>query len=204
MALVVGFDLDMTLVDSAEGIIGTYVEAGRELGVDIDPEAVRGLIGPPLEHTALEFVPPDMVPELVRRYRAHYPAIGVAGSTLMPGAAEAVAAVHRGGGRVLVISAKIQAAVQQVLDHVGLAPDVVIGGRYAEAKGDALREHGADAYVGDHPADMVGARAASAVAVGVATGSHDRSALRIAGADVVLSDLLTFPSWLEDHLIPRR
>ncbi len=204
MALVVGFDLDMTLVDSADGIIGTYVEAGRELGVEIDPEAVRRLIGPPLEHTALEFVRPAMAPELVRRYRALYPTIGVAGSRLMPGAAEAVDAVHRRGGRVLVISAKIQAAVRLVLDHVGLAPDAVIGDRYAEAKGDALREHGADVYVGDHPADMVGARSASAHAVGVATGSHDSSALRVAGADVVLTDLSGFPSWLEDHLVPRR
>lgn len=43
---------------------------------------------------------------------------------------------------------------------------------------------------------MDAARAASAVAVAVATGAFDSAALTAYGADVVLPDLLAFPEWL--------
>ncbi|MGH8827158.1 MAG: HAD family hydrolase, partial [Jiangellaceae bacterium] len=72
--------------------------------------------------------------------------------------------------------------------------------RYAEAKGKALRERGATTYVGDHPGDMRGAQVAGATAVGVTTGGHNALALREAGAEVVLADLLDFPFWLTDYL----
>ncbi|MGH8828392.1 MAG: HAD family hydrolase, partial [Jiangellaceae bacterium] len=139
MSLVVGFDLDLTLVDSADGIIATYVEAGRRLGVKVDPEVVRPLIGIPLEDGSAEVVPAELVDDMVRIYREIFPAIGVPGTTLLPGAAEAVASVREHGGRAIVVSAKIEPGVSMVLDHVGLSVDEVVGGRYAEAKGEALR-----------------------------------------------------------------
>src|SRR5829696_5332370 len=194
MRPVVGFDLDLTLVDSADGIVATFVETARRLETYVDPEAVRALIGVPLEATCEALLPPHLVADGVRTYRELYPMLGVPGTTLLPGAAEAVSAVNHHGGRAVVVSAKIEPAVLAVLDHVGLEVDDAVGSLFAEAKGLALREHGASAHVGDHPADMLGARAAGAVAVGVTTGSHDAAALRGAGADVVLADLRTLGS----------
>ena len=48
-----------------------------------------------------------------------------------------------------------------MLEHVGLAtgeaaPDLVVGGLFAAAKGHRLLAEGADVYVGDHTADMDG------------------------------------------------
>lgn len=60
----------------------------------------------------------------------------------------------------------------------------------------ALLEHGARIYVGDHTADVRGARAADAVPVGVTTGPCDEEELRTAGADVILPNLTGFPAWL--------
>jgi uncharacterized protein len=51
---------------------------------------------------------------------------------------------------------------------------------------------------------MVGATAAGAVAVGVTTGSHEATALRAAGADVVLADLRDFPHWLDEYVLESR
>ena len=204
MRPVVGFDLDLTLVYSADGIVATFVEMARRLETDVDPEAVRALIGVPLEATCEALLPPHLVADGVRTYRELYPTIGVPDITLLPGAAEAVSAVNRHGGRVVVVSAKIEPAVLAVLDHVGLEVDDAVGGMFAEAKGLALREYGASAHVGDHPADMIGARAAGAVAVGVTTGSHDVAALERAGADVVLTDLRAFPQWLDEHVLEAR
>jgi len=204
MRPVVGFDLDLTLVDSADGIVATFVETARRLETYVDPEAVRALIGVPLEATCEALLPPHLVADGVRTYRELYPMLGVPGTTLLPGAAEAVSAVNHHGGRAVVVSAKIEPAVLAVLDHVGLEVDDAVGSLFAEAKGLALREHGASAHVGDHPADMLGARAAGAVAVGVTTGSHDAAALRGAGADVVLADLRDFPQWLDEHVLVAR
>jgi phosphoglycolate phosphatase len=131
-----------------------------------------------------------------------YPGHGVGQVTLLPGAAEAVAAVHRMGGTVLVVSAKVETAVRAVLAHVGLAageraPDEVVGGLFAAAKGVHLLAASADVYVGDHPGDVEAARTAGARSVAVATGPHGADELAAAGADVVLPDLTTFPQWLE-------
>ena len=204
MRPVVGFDLDLTLVDSADGIVATFAEMARQLETYVDPEVVRALIGVPLEATCEVLLPSHLVADGVRTYRELYPTMGVPGTTLLPGAAGAVSAVNRHGGRAVVVSAKIEPAVLAVLDHVGLEVDHAVGGLFAEAKGLALREHGASAHVGDHPADMIGARAAGAVAVGVTTGSHDAAALRGAGADVVLTDLRGFPQWLDEHVLEAR
>ena len=79
-----------------------------------------------------------------------------------------------------------------------------MGWRYGPAKGEALREHGATVYVGDHLADIEGARVACAVSVAVATGPISAEDLRAAGADVVLSDLHGFASWLENYLLDQQ
>ena len=50
---------------------------------------------------------------------------------------------------------------------------------------------------------MAAARAAGAVALGVATGANDEAALTAAGADEVLASLEDFPAWLTAHLADR-
>jgi len=198
MSFVVGFDLDLTLVDSADGIIATFRATAEEFGYGIEADDVRPQIGLALEETVATLMPGLDVDTGVARYRALYPELGVPPTVVLPGAHDAIAAVRRQGGRAVVVSAKYAPAVRQTLDYVGLEVDDVVGDRYGEAKGVALQERGASAHVGDHPGDMVGARAAGATAVGVTTGSHDALALREAGADVVFPDLLDFPYWLAD------
>ena len=198
---VVGFDLDMTLVDSAAGIHATLAAACAEVGVTIDEAASRRWIGVPLEDT-LRAIAPSVDPDATAdRYRELYPEVGVPPITLLPGAAEAFEAVHDLAGRVLVVSAKVEPAVRRVLAHVGLdagrrAPDLVVGGLFAAAKGVRLATERADVYVGDHPGDVEAAQVAGAVAVAVATGPHPAADLAAAGADVVLADLTAFPAWL--------
>jgi phosphoglycolate phosphatase len=205
---VVGFDLDMTLVDSGAGIAATLRAALADvLGVppDLTDEQIRPWIGLPLEDTVRGLVPgadPDAVSD---RYRETYAVTGVPPTHLLPGVHETFRAVRDAGGRVLIVSAKSPAGVHEVLAHVGLAsggaaPDLVVGGLFAEAKGHRLLAEGAHVYVGDHPADMTAARVAGATSVAVATGPTSRADLVAAGADVVLDDLTAFPEWLREYL----
>jgi phosphoglycolate phosphatase len=202
---VVGFDLDMTLVDSAAGIVATLQAALAEVGaVPVPgPAPIRAGIGAPLEHLIAGLAPAADPAAVAARYRTLYPDLGVPTIRLLPGAGEALAAVHALGGTVLVVSAKVEPAVRLVLRRVGLLGgpgtaqvDAVAGGLFAGHKGVWLRRAGADAYVGDHPGDVEAARIAGATAVAVGTGPHGEAALRAAGADIVLAGLPQFPRWL--------
>ncbi len=194
---VVGFDLDMTLIDSRPGIITTFAALSRETGTFIDAELVASRLGPKLEDELAMWMPATDVDAAADRYRELYAEVGIPGTALLPGAADAVDAVRAGGGRVLVVTAKYEPNAHRCLEHVGLAVDAVFGWRHGAEKGETLAEHGAAVYVGDTPSDMHGARIARAVAVGVTTGPHDADELRAAGADTVLEDLGAFRPWWE-------
>jgi phosphoglycolate phosphatase len=194
---VIGFDLDMTLVDSADAIVDAIAHTCRTYGVGIDEAAVRAGVGLPLDRVFPDYIPDVPYAEALELYRARYLSHGLAMQVLLPGAREALEAVVSDGWRILVVSAKKDSHVRAVLEEVGLShlvPDIV-GERFAETKSDALRDAGARVYVGDHVGDVLGARGAGAVAVAVATGPTSREALTDAGADVVLDDLTGFVGW---------
>jgi phosphoglycolate phosphatase-like HAD superfamily hydrolase len=195
-ALVVGFDLDMTLVDSRPGIRASFAALVADTGVELDVETIVGRLGPPLEVELANWVEDARVEGLAAQYRAHYRVLGVPGTTLLPGARAAVEAVHARGGQALVVTAKEERSARACLAHVALAIDVVVGLRFGDGKVAALREHGATVYVGDTVTDIESGLAAHARAVGVTTGPDSADALRAAGADAALDSLEAFPAWL--------
>ena len=102
---VVGFDLDMTLLDSRPGIRLSMQALAAETGVGIDAELVLSRLGPKLDNELAQWFPIDDVPAMCDRYRAHYYNHCVDGGTLLlPGARESVDAVRQRGGRVLAIT----------------------------------------------------------------------------------------------------
>ncbi len=197
--LTVGFDLDMTLIDSRPGIHACYVALAARTGAYIDADLAITRLGPPLADELAHWFPAGEIPAMADLYRAMYPSIAIAATPAMPGAPEAIAAVRAAGGRAIVVTAKYEPNAKLHLEHLGIEPDVLVGDLWAEAKADALREYGASVYVGDHTGDVRGARTAEAYSVAVATGPCDERELREAGADVVLADLTAFPAWLAAH-----
>nr|WP_257231953.1 haloacid dehalogenase-like hydrolase [Streptomyces sp. Rer75] len=197
--LTVGFDLDMTLIDSRPGIKAAYEELSVRTGTPIDAELAITRLGPPLEQELAHWFPDERIQEMGDLYRALYPEFAIAPTLAMRGAREAITAVQRAGGRAIVVTAKHEPNAELHLSHLGIEADAVIGWLWAEAKAEALREYGASVYVGDHTGDVRGARTAEALSVAVATGPCAAEELREAGADVVLDDLTAFPAWLEGH-----
>lgn len=204
---VVGFDLDMTLIDSRPGIGAVYDSLAVETGVAIDTALVTSRLGPPLDVELANWFPAERVPAMVSRYRELYPAMAIAPTRALPGAFEALAAVRAAGGSTVVVTSKYAPSARLHVEHLELPVDDLVGELYAAAKGPALAARGAVVYVGDHTADIAAARAAGGapgsagvVAVAVASGPFDAAALRDAGADVVLEDLTGFPEWFRGHL----
>ena len=198
-SLVVGFDLDMTLIDPRPGVMASFDALNTELGTAIDGELIASRLGPPLELEMSAYFPADEVDAVCDRYRAHYATLGPPGCSLLPGAAEAVDAVRALGGTTLVVTAKFGPNAHLCLEHVGVAVDHVIGWRHGPQKAETLLAHGAHIYVGDTTPDIDAARTAGAHAVGVATGPVTAADLRAAGADVVFDSLAEFPAWLRAY-----
>jgi phosphoglycolate phosphatase len=192
----VGFDLDMTLIDSRPGIAAAFRALTAETGVYVDADAVVSRLGPPLRHEIRHWFPADEVEAAVVTYRALYPSYAITPSLPLPGAVEALAAVRAAGLRVVVVTAKLGRLARLHLEHVGLVVDELVGDLFAEGKAAALVEHGVQLYVGDHIADMAAARAAGVPGIGVATGPCSAAELQAAGATVVLDDLSGFPAAL--------
>lgn len=197
--LTVGFDLDMTLIDSRPGIHACYLALSERTGTYIDADLAITRLGPPLEEELVNWFPAGQVAAMADVYREMYPTHAITGTLAMAGAHEAIAAVQAAGGRAVVVTAKYEPNAKLHLKHLGIAADAVIGNLWAERKAEALREYGAGVYVGDHTGDVRGARIAEALSVAVPTGPCDAEELRAAGADVVLADLTEFPDWLDRY-----
>ncbi|GIF19808.1 phosphoglycolate phosphatase [Actinoplanes tereljensis] len=194
----VGFDLDMTLIDSRPGIHAAYQALTARTGVFVDADLAVTRLGPPLRTELREWFPTEDVEEAVTTYRALYPDYAITPSVPTPGAVEALAAVRALGLRVVVVTSKLGTLARLHLDHLGMAADELAGDLFAEGKAAALTEHGVRWYVGDHTADMIAARTAGVPGIGVTTGPCSEDELRDAGASYVLPDLNPFPELLRE------
>ncbi|HEX5860356.1 MAG TPA: HAD hydrolase-like protein [Nocardioides sp.] len=202
--LVVGFDLDMTLIDTVPGFGATLRALGSELGVEFPVEEMSARLGPPLETMLADHLPAEAVAAAGDRFRTLYPHHAVARIGVLPGAHEALAAVRRHRGRTVVVTGKYAANAQLHLDHLELDVDLLEGWVWGAGKADVLRREDASIYVGDHVHDVEGALAAGVLSVSVLTGGCTREELLAAGTHVVLDDLAAFPAWLDEHLLTSR
>ncbi|MEP7089448.1 MAG: ATP-dependent sacrificial sulfur transferase LarE [Nocardioidaceae bacterium] len=202
--LVVGFDLDMTLIDTRPGFAATLAVLAEETGVVLDTDEMSSRLGPPLGHLLAPHFPADQVDALVDAFRAHYPDHAITPTQALPGAHASLDAVRRHGGRTVVVTGKYTPNAALHVDALGFGVDELVGEVWGVGKAAVLTEHGATVYVGDHVLDVQGAHAAGAVSVSVATGGSTAQELLDAGTDVLLGDLTEFPGWLEEHLLGLR
>ena len=192
----VGFDLDMTLIDSRPGIRAAYQALTAQTGVFVDADLAVSRLGPPLRAELAHWFPAAEIEAAVTAYRTLYPKYAIAPTVPTPGAIEALAAVRRMGLRVVVVTSKLGRLAELHLAHLGIVADELAGDLFAEGKAAALTEHGVRWYVGDHIADMVAARTAGVPGIGVSTGPCSAAELRDAGATHVLPDLTGLPALL--------
>ncbi len=202
--LVVGFDLDMTLIDTVVGFAATLDALGVELGVEFPTAEMTANLGPPLDILLEPHLAAEQIGPATDRFREIYPDHAVLPTPAFPGVAAALAAVRRHGGHIVLVTGKHTPNAQLHVDHLGLDVDVVEGRVWGTGKGEVLRRHEADGYVGDHIHDVEGARAAGITSVSDLTGGCSREELEEAGTDIVLTDLEQFPAGLDTFVLGRR
>jgi phosphoglycolate phosphatase len=146
----------------------------------------------------------------VRLFRERYPEVAVEKSHLLPGAAEALAALHRRGHPMAVASNKPARFSRMILEAKGVAGHLRgVGGPDAEtpAKPDPtmlvrlMAQVDAAAaetiVIGDMEVDFEFARAAGCRVVLIPNGSRTREELSGVSPDAFLDSIGDLPAWLD-------
>lgn len=195
---IVLFDLDGTLTDPAEGIIGGVRHALVSAGLPVpDRATLESFIGPPLiaQFTAVCGVTEPQARALLSAYRDYFVPRGMWENRVYPGIPDMLDALHAAGLTCAVTTSKPEPFAVQILDHFGLSS------RFACICGSTLDETrtGKDAVityalsrlsaapadavmVGDRCYDVQGARACGLPCIGVLYGYGSREELCAAGA----------------------
>jgi phosphoglycolate phosphatase len=198
--LVVLFDLDGTLSDSAPGILAALRHAFAVSDVPaLDPQVELSLLGPPFYESLPPLIGEEKVSAVIQAYREQYGAGGLFDASAYDGVPEVLAALRASGVRLAVATSKPEHYAVQIVERLGLADyfETVGGDEFdgslrtkALVIGKVLQRLGAPdpstvLMVGDRAHDVVGAQAHGIACVGAAWGYGMPGELADAGAALI-------------------
>lgn len=196
------FDLDGTLMDSTDAIVDSWFYAFDFLGLPRpDRQLIIDTIGYPLRKQIPMMTDHD-VDECIRIYRGHYTEHSAPKTTLLPGAADMLAAFAARGLRMGFVTSKKREAAEMLLDHLGALHymEVRIGPlevtkhkpdpEPVQKAMDALGVTPAETvFVGDMHFDVLAGQAAGVITLAVTTGYQSRAALEALSPHAVYDSL---------------
>jgi pyrophosphatase PpaX len=199
---VILFDLDGTLIDTIDLIVGCWQHATHvHCGAPIPREQVLPTIGLPLAE-ALEAYAPGQGPALWAAYQDYNAEWHDRLALLVPGTREMLGALKAANRPLGVVTSKRHPILRRGLDLFALGPffDLAVAfedtGRHKPAADPVLfalerlgrlPDPNTIAYVGDAPSDLACAQAAGVRPIGVPWGATPPAQLAAAGARPVLT-----------------
>jgi len=179
------FDLDGTLTDSAEGIVGTVKFMLSELGLPVPEDNLRWVVGPPFEESVAKLIgssDPEKVKEAVGIYRAKFVKEGLYQNKPYSGVEEILKQLSQ-DFTLFVATSKPTPQAKTILKHFGLDhyfKEIYGSGEHGERPEKslilklALEEHQLQAntclMIGDRKHDVEGARANGIETISVSYG----------------------------------
>lgn len=205
------FDFDGTLVDTTDLIYRSMRHAtGEVLGRDLSRETLMQNVGQPLPRQ-MELLDADRAADLLESYRAFNDANHEKYIASFPEVETALGRLSAAGLGVAVVTSKRRHSVELALDSFpalrGLTdhfvtmedttehkprPEPLLKG--LELLGGVSPENAA--YVGDAPFDIMAARAAKVLAVGLSWGAFTADSLSVTEPDHLSEDLNGAVDWL--------
>ena len=202
-------DLDGTLIDPAEGIVGCFRFALEALGRPAPAAAdLTGIIGPPLRRSFAERLGGAVDAEAALAiYRSRYASEGIFEAIVYEGVPGALEALNDAGARLILCTAKPHVYAIRILErfdlarHFEAAYGAELDGRF-EDKGDLiahiLDKSGIDAsdcvMWGDRKHDVVAARRHAIPTIGALWGYGGADELREAGAAALCAAPVEVPA----------
>jgi phosphoglycolate phosphatase len=197
------FDFDGTLIDSYPAIAASVNFIRHQHGQPgLSVAEVKRHVGRGPDYLLAHTVSGYRKDVDIARYRDHHPTVMFQGTSLLPGATEALTQLHRAGKRLGLCSNKPRLFSAQLLEHLGVAAffEVVLGPEdvtHPKPAPDMLRAALARLalpanrvlYVGDMAVDVEAARAAGVAVWVVPTGSDAPATLAAARPDRILDGL---------------
>jgi phosphoglycolate phosphatase len=194
-------DLDGTLTDPREGILGCLRYALERVGASVPTDnELEAFIGPPLQESFAGLIGVDRmrVTDAISFYRERFTARGMFENRVYPGITQALAEMQESGARLFVATSKPQLFTDRILDHFDLRK--YFRGIYgSDLDGSRSKKSDLIAYVlerevlnaldttmvGDRAQDMVGALANGVFPIGALWGYGSQDELVSAGAAAV-------------------
>lgn len=196
------FDLDGTLIDPRDGIIGSlkYMLHALELPLAANSDLER-FIGPPLQENVVSLVgqdDPAKVGRGIDLYREHFASRGIYQANVYSGIDKTLERLQYDAATLFVATSKPLSYTNRIIDHFDLRRFFtdVYG---AELDGTRAKKVDLIAYllqqeslipeetyiVGDRSHDMIGAKANNVTPIGALWGYGSREELMAAGANVL-------------------
>jgi phosphoglycolate phosphatase len=202
-------DLDGTLTDPAEGIVGCFRFALAAMGRPAPPSADLGwIIGPPLRQSFAKTLAGSRdAEEALALYRTRYGAEGLFEAVVYDGVPDALSQLRQPGTRLFLCTSKPIVYANRILarfqlgDHFEGAFGSELDG-HLEDKGDLiahiLAERGLDpgdcVMWGDRRHDVVGAKRHAIPTIGALWGYGGERELREAGASALCATPVEVPA----------
>ena len=206
------FDWDGTLMDSAAAITLSLQSACRDLDYPVPAEEqARYVIGLGLDDAMAHILPgldPAHYPGVRERYRHHF-LLNDPGTTLFPGAGEAIARLHGAGFLLGVATGKSRRGLDRALDATGLRPyfhatrcaDEAASKPHPAMLLELMEQLGVTPertlMIGDTTHDMGMARAAGVARLAAAYGAHARQTLLEYDPVACVRDFAELGAWLD-------
>ena len=207
------FDLDGTLVDPRDGIVGSIQYALHALGEPTrDASWLERFIGPPLDGTFRQLLGTsdgERVQRAIAAYRVRFGASGVFENGVYDGIREVLCALEKSGRTLFVVTSKPGVYAHKIVDHHGLRRH--FRGVYgAELNGERSDKGILIRYVldeeclsprdvlmvGDRAHDVVGARENGLACVAVRWGYGSREELAAAKPDAIVESVSELMDWM--------
>jgi phosphoglycolate phosphatase len=207
------FDLDGTLIDSAEGITKSARYALDHFGIEVsDERQLYRFIGPPILDSLqnLYGFSEEKAKEGVAVYRERYNRIGIYECSLYPGVEACIRTLREQGYRIGMASSKPEESCRRILDHFGILPlfDDVVGATFdgrINSKEQVLNEvfrrwddlaREELCLIGDTIFDVRGANAVGIPCIAVTFGFGNLEEMKEAGIVGVCDAMESLPSLL--------
>ena len=165
----IGFDLDMTLVDSSEAIVISAISAIRSFApqASIDEMEIRREIGLPINNLITRYVGSLNSNDAYDIYKKFYISEGLDLSREIDGAISTILELQLKGYGTCVITAKDQNVAEAQLRHLGFPSMKVFGNSFGSEKTRVMLAFECTHYVGDHYHDYLAAMEAQIAFIGV-------------------------------------
>lgn len=204
------FDLDGTLTDPREGIVGSlrYALDGLDLPAP-DDDVLSNCIGPPLLQSLQGIVGVELAPRALELYRERFDDRGWRENAVYPDVTAVLSRLRTERRSLFVATSKPLVFAKRILNYFNLDSyfDRVFGSELDGTRADkrellryALEEvnpHEGALMVGDRKHDVLGAHANAIEAVGVTYGYGSRRELTDAGADLIVDTPEAIPAALD-------